>query len=184
MNWGLWAPIAAVLVAALLGAWAQRRAERRPRLLAYKSNIGAFKQGADVDGNESWVYTHSVVVRNVGGKPANEVRIGHQGTPAFHLYPNVAYRTEELPDGGFEIILPAMVPNEEVSVYYLYAPPLTVHQINTHVKSREGFAEWINVLTARQYSKPTLTFIAILMLLGMASLLYMAAIAVEAIFRL
>ena len=65
-----------------------------------------------------------------------------------------------------------MVPGEEVTVSYLYFPPVTVAQINSGIRSDEGFAHAIPVLLQRIYPKWFTRMAAALMLIGLISLVY------------
>ena len=122
---------------------------RRTRLISYLSHVSVFSIRRE-DGNNIPVFTHQLVVRNVGSKPAKNVRIGHRLLPPnFNIYPKIQYEVVELPDGGKEIIIPNMVKGEEISISYLYYPPITWDKINTQIKSDEGFAKRVNVLLTR-----------------------------------
>ena len=68
-------------------------------------------------------FTHSVVLRNSGRRPATNVRLAHPYLPDFNVFPSVGYRVENLPGGGREIVMPTLVPNEQVTISYLYFPP-------------------------------------------------------------
>ena len=146
---------------------------RRPRLISYLSHVSVFTTKAKDTSKKILVFTHQLVIRNVGSKTATNVRVGHQVLPDFHIYPKRQYDIAELPDGGKEIVFPNLVKREEISISYLYFPPLTVNQINTHVKSDEGFAKSVTVLLTRVIPNwgKVLTFI--LLLLGSATLIYL-----------
>ena len=77
-----------------------------------------------------------------------------------------------MPNAGEEIVIPIVVPDQYLTVSYLYFPPVTYDEVNNGVKFDEGFATPIPVLLQRQYP-PWLTNIArTLLILGMATLLY------------
>lgn len=115
----------------------------------------------------------SFIVRNTGRKPATNVRLGHNILPNFQMYPLVRYEVSDLPDGGKEIVIPTLVPKEQISISYLYNPPTTWNQVNTHIKSDEGFAKVIPVLLAQQFPKWLIRVIYILLLIGSVALIYM-----------
>jgi hypothetical protein len=68
--------------------------------------------------------------------------------PDFSVYPKVGYDVVDTSSGGREIVFPTLVPNEQVTVTYLYFPPIIWSSINSYTKSDEGFARIINVLPA------------------------------------
>ncbi len=180
INWTVVATIAAPIIALFVGVILSRAIEDRTRLVTYLGHVSAFSlrdsQGnfmRDAQGNVMQVYTHAVIVRNTGRKPATNVRLGHNILPNFQMYPLVRYEVSDLPDGGKEIVIPTLVPKEQISISYLYNPPTTWNQVNTHIKSDEGFAKVIPVLLAQQFPKWSIRVIYSLLLIGSVALIYM-----------
>lgn len=163
----LLAPILALFVGAILNRYFARKA----KLLTYISNVSIFKISNNVD-IPYFVYTHSIVIKNTGGKTSNNVKIGHTDLPNFNIYPEIQYDLVDLPHGGKEIIIPSLVPDEQVIINYLYFPPLTFDKINTHVKSDEGFAKVIKVLLAPQHSKAFKSLLQVILIIGLTTILY------------
>ena len=141
----------APILTLFIGVFINRFFERKAKLMTYLSNVSAFKISKNVE-EAFQVFTHSIVIKNTGGKSSKNVRIGHSNLPNFTIHPEIEYKVIDLPNGGKEISIPSLVPNEQVIVNYLYFPPITWDQINTHVKSDDGFAKVINVLLTPQYS--------------------------------
>src|SRR4029078_9798034 len=104
---------------------------------------------------------------------ANNVRFRHLALPDFTLSPAVIYTVVQLPEGGSDILIPALVPNEEVTVSYLYFPPLTFDKINAGIRSDEGFAESVPVLLQRQYGKAFNITVGTVMLAGIVAIVYL-----------
>jgi uncharacterized repeat protein (TIGR01451 family) len=93
------------------------------------------------------VHTHTVVVRNSGKAAATNVRLSHATLPQdFSVFPSVPFTVEHLQNGSADIVFPKLVSYEQVSIIYIYYPPLLFSQINTSCKSDEGFAKIVNVL--------------------------------------
>lgn len=173
INWGAVATIAAPIITLFVGVWVNRRFESRPILISYFGHVSAF-QLAPPGGQLVQVNTHSVVLRNAGRRSATNVRLRHTVLPDFNIWPALAYHVEELPPpGGREIVIPTLVPGEEITVSYLYFPPLTVAQINAGIKCDQGFAQPIPVLLQRRYPRWFNATVAALMLLGLVSALYL-----------
>jgi hypothetical protein len=144
IDWAVVAQIAGPVIGALVGAAAYRALESRAKVITYVGNVSSFTMrgpAGDVTFN-----THSVVVRNAGRKPARNVCLGHYFLPDLKVVPSVEYEIAELPDGTHELRFPTMVPGEQVTVSYLYFPPVTWSQINSQVKSDDGMAKVISVL--------------------------------------
>ncbi len=171
VDWNVVATIAAPLIALVIGAALSHAIEERARLVTYLGHVSAHKvqqkSGAPLD-----VFTHSVVLRNSGRKPANNVKLTHSVLPSFNVIPSVNYQIEQLPDGGANIVLPTLVPNEQVTISYLYFPPTTWDKINGPIKSDAGFARVMNVLPTVQFPKWLTRILAGFVLLGLTALLY------------
>jgi len=182
IDWGVVATIAAPIITLFVGVWANRRFENRPHLISYYSHISAFTHIPD-QGEPFNVHTHSVVLRNAGRRTATNVRVRHLLLPDFNVWPQVAYRVEELPRGGAEVVIPNLVPGEEVTISYLYFPPVTVDQINAGIRSDEGLAKQIPVLLQRQYPRWFNVTAATLMLIGIVAVLYLVYFGVAALLR-
>lgn len=170
IDWGLVADIAAPIIALFVGATLDRLLERRPRLLTYCGHVSSFTLRGTA-GNTR-IHTHSVVVWNGGRKPANNVRLGHPYLPSFELSPSTQCSVEPLLGGGHELILPILVPGEQVTISYLYYPPITWNQINSYVKSDEGMATQIAVLPTRQYPKWVVRIGRFLLIVGVVATVY------------
>ena len=121
------------------------------------------------------VHTHDVVIRNLGKKPAMNVRVTHAYLPDFNILPPVAHRVEDVPGGGRDIIIERLVPGEQVTLAYLYFPPITFREVTTGVKSDDGFAQVVPVLLTRQYSRRVRVTAGVLMLVGIVAVLYVLA---------
>ena len=173
IDWVVVATIAAPIITLFIGVWVNRHFENRPILLSYFSHISAF-QFTPPGGQPVQVNTHSVVLKNTGRRSATNVRLSHNVLPDFSIWPALGYRVEDLPGGSREIVIPTLVPREEVTVSYLYFPPLTADQINAGIKSEQGFARTIPVLLQRQYPQWFNLTAAGFILVGIVALLYVA----------
>jgi hypothetical protein len=90
----------------------------------------------------------------------------------YQLAPAVPYTVERMPNGISEIIIPQLVPDEQITISYLYLPPILWNQINAYVKSKDGFAQLINVLPAPPRPKWLMISIWFLVFVGLVSILY------------
>ena len=174
IQWSLVATIAAPLIALFVGAGLNRIIERRPRLVTYLGHVSAHR--IDRDGGTPFdIFTHSVVLKNAGRSSAHNVRLTHAILPTFDVHPSIPYGTEDLPNGGVDIVIPVLVPQQEVTVSYLYYPPTTWDKVNGSVKSDEGLAKFLTVLPAVQYPAWVNAAAGALMLVGILALLYAIA---------
>ena len=171
IDWTALATIAAPVIALFVGAWVNRKFESRPVLISYFGHVAAFTH-RPAGGQPINVNTHAVVLRNAGRRPATNVRLHHMALPDFNIWPTIVHRVETLPDGSRDIVIPTLVPGEEITISYLYFAPLTVAQINAGIKSDEGFAHPIPVLLQRQYPTWFNVSAALLMVVGLISTLY------------
>jgi len=182
VEWNALATIAAPVIALVVGVWINRRFESRPILMSYYGHISFFRS-TPPDRDPLNVHTHAVVLRNAGRRAATNVRLHHLNLPNFSLWPSVSYRIEELPDGTRDIIIPTLVPAEEVTVSYLYFPPLTATGVNAGIKCDQGFAQAIPVLLQRQYPKWFNRSVLALFLVGVVAALYLVYIGIAAILK-
>ena len=167
------------LATLLLGKYLDRWLTKRPRLISYLGHASAFTLRSQPP---TTIHTHAIVVRNAGRVAATNVRIGHNVLPDnFQLYPAVPYTVERTAGGIAEIILSKLVPEEQITISYLYFPPLLWNQIHAYTKSDEGFAKILNVIPTPQAPKWVTRAIWALVFVGAASLLYLT---VELILRL
>lgn len=166
------------VLVALVGAVTKRYLEARPKLIFYLVHASAFPLP---DQQVKNVHTHSVVVRNVGRKSAHNVRIGHGFFPrsSYQIYPALHHEVLAGPNDSAEILIPTLVPQEQVSLSYLYFPPVTWNQVSSYAKSDEGLARVIDVIPSPALSRWSVAGLWALIFVGASTLVYwlvMAAI--------
>jgi hypothetical protein len=149
IDWVAVATVAAPVIAIFVASWWERRGTR---LIAYYSHVATIG-GAFPDGSRLDVNTHSVVLRSTGRRPATNVRLHHVTLPLFNIWPNIVHNVPPLPNGqpGTDIVIPNLLPGEQITIAYLYFPPMTFNQINQGIRCDQGFARPINVLLRRQF---------------------------------
>jgi hypothetical protein len=178
VDWNLLANIAVPVGTLFLGIWLDRRFELRPRLVTYYGHVAAFSVDQPAGQPPLTVHTHSVVLRNTGRRSATDVRIRHQPLqrfPHFVIWPQLQHHVEDLPGGGGrEIVIPILVPNEEITISYLYFPPTTVVQVHAGIRSAEGFARGIPVLLQRQFPRWVNRVSWIVLMIGVMTIIYFA----------
>jgi hypothetical protein len=163
------------VITLLLGAIIKYYTEEKSKIISYFGHISAFTLQND---QKSEVYSHSIIVSNAGRKSAKNVRVCHQVlppnilTPNININPSIQYSIERNPEGAIEIVIPILVPKEQVTISYLYFPPLTVGQINSYTKSDDGLAKIINVIPTPQPSKILRVIVWLLMFVGGSFTLY------------
>ena len=171
IDWQLFATATAPILTLFIGIWVNRRFENRPVLLSHWGHVSSFNY--QKENGDTWIVnTHSVVIRNVGRRAATNVRLSHTFLPDFNIWPLVEYQLKEVLNSGQDIVIPTVVPNEQLSISYLYFPPVTYANVNAGVKCDEGFATQIPVLLQRQYPGWFNYAVAALIIVGMAALVY------------
>jgi hypothetical protein len=170
IEWPVVATIAAPIIALFVGAALNRFLERRPRVISYLGHVSGIRLTRPQD--SVVVNTHSVVLRNAGRRAATNVRLGHAVLPDFQVFPDIDYTVRDLPGGEKEIVIPTLVPKKEVTVTYLYFPPLTWSQVNTHLESDDGPVRVIRVLPTLQLPKWAIVVLWGLIVYGVIALLY------------
>ncbi|EPT9269351.1 hypothetical protein ACVTOL_004783, partial [Vibrio parahaemolyticus] len=158
------------VVTAILGVLIKNHLDAKPKLITYLVNASAIPLKDDANTN---VHVHSIVVRNVGKKSANNVRIGHTHLPkSYVVYPPLNHTVEEDAQGCSELIIPNLVPDEQVTIQYLYYPPITWDRINTYTKSDEMQAKYVNVIPSPQIPMVQQITMLVLMFIGASTTLY------------
>lgn len=159
-------PILSLVVAAAI----KHYTEARSKVISFIGHTSAFTLQGD---QPTVVHTHAIVVRNAGRKAATNVRLTHAVLPInITVQPPVQYTIERNPEGAGEIVFPVLVQREQVTVSYLYFPPLVWSQININTKSDEGFAKIVNVIPMPQPSRLLLAGVWALMFVGASFVFY------------
>jgi hypothetical protein len=178
IDFSLFERIAVPLVTAVLGMLIGRAIERRPRLVVYYGHVGAFQLQPWGQWPGGGVHTHSVVIQNTGKLAARNVRLPHnfplKPPLNFSVHPQTAFTRTHLAGGGEEITFPVLVPGQQVTVSYLYFPPLLFSQINLQISSDEGIARQLNLLPTPQRPRWVRTIFQVLAFIGTVAVVYFA----------
>lgn len=112
-------PLACVVAGALLTRWL----ERKPKVITFFGSISTHLV-AQTDETRVQVHTHDLIVRNVGKRSAKNLRISHFVLPDYHITPRMKHEVEEIRGGNKDIVVELLHPNEQLTISYLYFPPL------------------------------------------------------------
>jgi hypothetical protein len=164
------AKLGAPLVTLIIGALIKYYATGRPKLITYIGHISSF----NVPGDSPLVLNmHSVIVRNTGNRPARNVRLSHYYLPQhLSVDPPTQYSVHPGDRGSGDILIPVLVPREQVTVSYLYFPPVTWNQIHSATKSDEGLAKIITAIPTPQPSRLVVASLWALVFVGASVLVY------------
>lgn len=166
------APLFAIIVQYIL----KRYDEKGPRVIHYfqhsSATVVSLKEQAPIQ-----VHSHGLIVKNVGDKPARNVKIYNarlDGESYLSIWPDVSFEEVKLPNGGREICVPILVPNEQITLSYLYSPPVMAFQFMHTVKHDEGFSNAIAVSLTPIPSNIQLWVNRVLTFLGLSTVIYFA----------
>ena len=173
IDWSLAARIAGPICGAVVGVVLARVIERKPKLITYVGHASAF-QLKNPGQPQVQVHTHSIVIRNAGKKPASNVRVSHFSLPNYQVFPDIVCHVEQLPNGNQDIVFPILVPGEQVSISYLYFPPLIWNQVHDRIKFDEGFARVLDVLPTPQLPRWLRGVLWALICIGAFAIVYAA----------
>ncbi|MDA8091977.1 MAG: hypothetical protein M0Z61_17365 [Nitrospiraceae bacterium] len=173
IDWQVVATIAAPIITLFLGFWLNQKFESRPVLISYYGHVSTFTVRPPSPAQPYNVNAHSIMLKNAGRRPATNVYINHHVLPDFNIWPHVNYRVENLPDTSRAIIMPTLVPNELITISYMYPPSLTADKINADIKYDQGIAKRIPVLLQRQYPKWFNIAAVLLFFIGIVASLYL-----------
>ena len=166
------------VVVGVLLALALRLFERRARVVVFVGNVGFFQLHPSTHGPGGPVHTHTVVIRNAGKLTAHNVRVPHKVSLAaaninVSVLPQTNYSVQPLPTGGDEILFPTLVPEQMLTISYLYYPPNVWNQIHERVRSDEGMARELNVLPTAQLRPWQLRVLWALVIVGAVTSIYL-----------
>jgi hypothetical protein len=144
----------------------KRLLERGARLIVYMSQVGEFHlqpQGA--------VHTHAVVINNAGRLPAQNVHVPHRmllNANNIHVstYPAIHYEIKPLKNNTEEIFFPTMPAKFQVTIFYLYFPPILFNQIHAPIYFDQGTAREIRVMPQQQFPRWVLFMLWGLVIIG------------------
>lgn len=165
--------VLAPIFTAIVVFFVKRFFEARPNLITYLVHASAIPIPLE-DEKKINVNSHSIVVRNSGKKTAHNVRIGHNLLPAFQIHPQQSYEVLKGTDNFAEIVVPTLVPGEQINISYLYFPPVVWSQVHSYCKSDEMSAKYVNVAPATQLSKLQRAVLWGLLFVGASTLVYWA----------
>jgi len=171
IDWAVAGEVAKIVGSAVAGVLIKDWMERKPKLVTYFGAVSTHRL-RPADQPMLQVHTHEVVVRNIGKKPAKNVRMTHAVLPDYHVMPQVQHTVETPAEGSHDIVFPVLLPGEQVTVAYIYFPPLIAGGVNTGVRHEDGFARHVPVLLQRQFSRPVMYLIVSIQLVGLLTLAY------------
>lgn len=174
VDWDLTSKLVGPVLGALVGAAIKHVLDSRPKVVAFLGHVSGIT--LQREGNPLIVGSHSVVIRNAGRKAASSVRVGHSILPDFQVFPDTPYIVETLPNGSREIRFPQLVPKKQVTITYLYFPPITWQQVNTYLETDDGPIRVLNVLPTVQVSRGTQAVLWTLVGTGVVAVLYLLAL--------
>lgn len=159
--------LASPAVTFLIWLWGRLKQDKS-KLVVFYGHISTFTIAAQPPVN---VFAHSIVVRNMGNKPATNVRVQHRVTTEnFRIDPPYDYERTNHPQGGFELKFEHLLPKTQMIISYLYLPPLMAGDIGGFVRSDEEVARQVN-----PFALPPVWLrnsLLVLALIGLAFVLY------------
>lgn len=167
--------ISSVVITTVLGYVIKKALEGKPKLITYLVHASAIPLNPQPPSTQqpSQVNTHTYVIRNAGRVTAKNVRVGHNYLPnSFQIYPPVSHQIIGVAGGTAEILIPALVPGEELAISYLYFPPVLYTGINSYTKSDEGFAKVVNAIPTPQPTRLVKFIVLSLMFIGACTIVY------------
>ena len=171
--------VLSILITAAL-ALLRERMTAKPRLVCYNSHTAALVSPA------GHIYgIHNLVVRNIGKKQANNVRVGHIVTPQSHkpdgsiltnyvynVWPTISFREETSPKGAYDLLFPVLAPKQQITLSYGYEAPTTASNITGLVRCDEQIAVAIDAMPAPHPPRVLVWYLLASAALGTATLIY------------
>ena len=174
------------IIVALGGAWARRHFEGRPKLVTYLVHAASNPlprpdppapeaNQPPVNAPPQAINTHAIVVRNAGKKTAHNVRIDHAFFPfSYGVHPPVHHTLTRQGDGA-EILIPVLVAGEQITISYLYFPPVTWDRVSGWVKCDEGMARAVTAIPSTPPPRAVVWVLMLFTFIGASVVLYWLA---------
>jgi hypothetical protein len=174
IDWHLVAQVTLPIATLLGGAFLERVLERKAKLVAFYGHVAQHTIAAVEPEPARIINTHSIIIRNAGRLAAHNVRIRHHYLPPnFRIDPPRRWTREGLPNGGEELLFDELIPDENITISYLYFPPLTADKMFTRISSDEGFAAIKNVVPTVPPSLTLRIWRTTMQTIGIISLVYL-----------
>ncbi|HAU0297843.1 TPA: hypothetical protein ACMGHP_002616 [Legionella pneumophila] len=170
IQWDLVKEIAKPVISLIIGGILTHFFEKKSRVITYLGHVSGIKLSSTT--NPIIVNSHSIVLRNNGRKAATDIRLGHNTLPDFQVFPDIQYEVKDLPGGQKEIIIPKLIPKKEITITYLYFPPTTWNQVNTHIESDDGPIQVVRILPTIQIPNWIKFILWFLLTYGAIALIY------------
>ena len=170
INWIIVATIIGPILGVVIGIVIEKWLDRKPKIIGYIGHASAFTLN---DENKTVIHTHSFIIRNPSKKPATNIKVGHYALPNdFTIFPATEYEIVELDGGIKEIQIPKLIPGEQITVSYLYFPPLVWNQISAYNKHDDGYFKIISVIPSPMYPKWAQKIFQLILGIGLITILY------------
>ena len=170
INWVIVATIIGPALGVIVGVGFEKWLDRKPKVIGYLGHASAFTLK---DQHNTVVHTHSFIVRNASKKSATNIKIGHYTLPEdFTIFPAIDHQVVELDGGVKEIQITKLIPGEQVTISYLYFPPLIWNQISAYNKHDDGYFKIINVIPAPMHPKWVRGINRVILGIGVFTILY------------
>lgn len=182
-----WLKIISVVVTILIAYFGR---QRRPRVEAFLVHVAAHPVPYDQPNQQAvqgqtlpqqqgvpayfQVNSHTLIVRNLGAEPARNVHISHSVLPvSINVWPTRAYQKNAFQPAGGELVFETLSPKEQVTIAYLYYPPLTYSDINTVVRSDDGLVQILPITTYTRVYPPLVRGLVLCFLaIGVATVVF------------
>ena len=153
MNWEILVGILATAAVSIPAAILVDRWKQKPNLVYWSPHTFTF----ELEGGQT-VYSHSITVRNAGGKTATAVEVIHRQRPGyFAIDPVIPFQEDAVGVGGHVLRFPNLGRKESVTIEYLdteRAPELL------NIRSADGPAKF-QEMELSEYVGPGLTALGI-----------------------
>ncbi|WP_338616421.1 hypothetical protein [Pigmentiphaga sp. CHJ604] len=189
MDWDLVIKIATPVITLGLGALITRVAEERARVTAYLGHatstlvrplaVPELPQHSPAGQAEAapafqpfYIFTHTIVVTNPSRKPVTNLVLGHQTLPNFSVHPDTYHEVRKLPGGGTELVFPKLGAKKQITIAYLYQPPLIFSGINTSYECDAGPVRILAMIPSARPPRPIMWALWFILLYGVGAIIY------------
>lgn len=155
---------------------------KRVRVVASYSNASAIRplqlklRHQHVNQPVDLFHMHAIYIENVGKKTARNVRIPHNTLNGVEFeVQNANYYVDPPKDARTsraDIVIPELVPEQQVQITYMYLPPMTFGQINFRPLHDDGFADVVPLIFVQKPPRFRVLGLQLLLALGAVTAIY------------
>jgi len=155
----------------------QYLSQKKAKLVYYYGGMSNFSLKPQEQGKQPMnIYTHSLILSNVGKAPAEKVEIYQNTVPlGFSITPDIKWTVSPNASEQFKHVIEIeyLEPRGQIMLSYLYGPPQFPQNFVSKIRCKDGEGKQIPVLPVRQFSPLVNYLFQFIFLVGAIAIIYL-----------